>query len=279
MPIAFIRFTTLILFVILTGCATTPPSDATHRGKKNVHGKQFARQHNGQRVYPQSKDSAPKGPLPTFFKKIKPVYEPYSRYGNPESYTVDGHTYRIMQSPHGYKARGLASWYGTKFHSQRTSSGEDYDMYAMTAAHKTLPLPSYVRVKNLKNGREAIVKVNDRGPFHTDRVIDLSYAAATKLGILPNGTAPVEIEAVNAKFAGKPHVAHYYIQAGAYGSRALARNLQLRLAKMTPTPVVIESYQQKYIVKIGPLANKGITDKLKNQLAQQGIRGSFTILQ
>ena len=222
-----------------------------------------------------SRDGAPAGPLPVSFKDQKPKNEPFSRYGNPESYAVDGHTYRVMTSSGGYKIKGIASWYGTKFDKKRTSSGDKYDMYAMTAAHKTLPLPTYVRVKNLSNGRVAIVKVNDRGPFHNDRVIDLSYAAAVKLGLLPKGTAPVEIEALT----GGKHVAHYYVQAAAFNSQDLANSLQSKLAKLTPSPVVIEKYNQRFIVKVGPFANKRMTDNLKAKLAANGVRGSFSLLQ
>lgn len=125
-----------------------------------------------------------------------PVAEPRSRYGNPSSYAVNGRTYRVMASAEGFVQRGLASWYGTKFHGRRTSSGEPYDMYAMTAAHKSLPLPSYVRVTHLASGKSVVVRVNDRGPFHDGRIIDLSYAAARKLGISRHGTAEVEIRAL-----------------------------------------------------------------------------------
>lgn len=224
-------------------------------------------------------DGAPAGPPPKKFKNVKPVYEPFSRYGNPGSYAVKGHTYEVLQTASGYKTRGLASWYGTRFHSQRTSSGEEYDMYAMTAAHKTLPLPTYVRVKNLSNGRETVVKVNDRGPFHADRVIDLSYAAATKLGLLPHGTAYVEIEALTVRETGKPHIAHYYVQAGAFNSKELANLLQGKLAKFTPSPVFIEKDNQRFIVKVGPFANKKMTDNLKQKLVNHGVNGSFTLMQ
>jgi len=125
-----------------------------------------------------------------------PKKEPRSKYGNPESYIALGKTYHVLDSAHGYVARGFASWYGTKFHTQRTSSGKPYDMFAMTAAHKTLPIPCYVRVTNLKNHREIIVKVNDRGPFHENRIIDLSYVAAKKLGVIKNGTAFVEVKVI-----------------------------------------------------------------------------------
>lgn len=126
-----------------------------------------------------------------------PRDEPRSRYGNPSSYEVFGKTYRVMDSAKGFKERGVASWYGEKFHGRRTSSGEPYDMYRMTAAHKNLPLPTYVRVTNLKNGRAVTVRVNDRGPFVHNRVIDLSYTAAKRLGIIADGTGLVEIEALS----------------------------------------------------------------------------------
>lgn len=123
--------------------------------------------------------------------------EPKSRYGNPESYEVFGKRYYVLPEADGYRERGKASWYGKKFHGRRTSSGEPYDMYAMTAAHKTLPLPSFVRVTHLGNGRSAIVRVNDRGPFHEGRIIDLSYAAAARLDMIADGHADVEVEALS----------------------------------------------------------------------------------
>lgn len=128
-----------------------------------------------------------------------PRVEPRSRYGNPPAYTVFGQTYHVMDSSQGHVERGIASWYGRKFHGRKTSSGEPYDMLAMTAAHKTLPLPTYVRVTRLDNGRSVVVKVNDRGPFHANRIIDLSYAAAVKLGMQHSGTAPVEIRAIDPR--------------------------------------------------------------------------------
>jgi rare lipoprotein A len=144
------------------------------------------------------KDSAPDAMLD--FSDIPdavPKVEPRSKYGNPDSYVVFGKRYRTKRSSQGHVERGLASWYGKKFHGRRTSSGERYDMYAMTAAHKTLPLPTYARVTNVRNGRSAVVKINDRGPFHGDRIIDLSYSAARKLGVVAKGTAMVEVQAID----------------------------------------------------------------------------------
>ena len=145
-------------------------------------------------------DSAPNTKLDV--KKIKdavPRVEPKSRGGNFSPYTVLGKTYTVLDSSKGYKARGDASWYGTKFHGRLTSNGERYNMYAMSAAHKSLPIPTYVRVTNLENRRQIIVRVNDRGPFYPGRIIDLSYAGASKLGMLKNGTAKVEVEALDPR--------------------------------------------------------------------------------
>lgn len=139
-------------------------------------------------------------PVPPHIARIPdavPKVEPLSRHGNPESYTVFGKRYRTQKNSRGHVERGLASWYGEPFHGRRTSSGETYDMHAMTAAHKTLPLPTYAQVTNLDNGRSIVVKINDRGPFHEDRVIDLSYTAAMKLGVVRHGTAPVEVKAID----------------------------------------------------------------------------------
>jgi rare lipoprotein A len=127
-----------------------------------------------------------------------PRIEPHARNGNPPFYSVFGKRYYVLSSSVGYRERGVASWYGPGFHKVRTSMGEPYDMYGMTAAHKTLPLPAYVRVTNLQNGRSVVVRVNDRGPFVGNRIIDLSYSAAAKLDMLRNGTAMVEVRALDA---------------------------------------------------------------------------------
>ena len=145
-------------------------------------------------------DAAPANPRDvSSVQNAVPRTEAPSRYGNPDSYVVYGKRFHTRKSSQGYKEKGGASWYGTKFHGRRTSSGEPYDMYAMTAAHKTLPLPSYVEVTNLENGRKVIVRVNDRGPFHDGRIIDMSYAAAVKLGMLGKGTARVEVRAIDPR--------------------------------------------------------------------------------
>jgi rare lipoprotein A len=149
--------------------------------------------------YAQDADNGPSAPPIDVGKIPEPVpkAEPRSRYGNKASYEVLGKTYRVMPDARGYVERGIASWYGNKFHGFMTSSFETYDMYAFSAAHKTLPLPSYARVTNLDNGKSVVVRVNDRGPFHDNRIVDLSYAAAVKIGVWPKGTAPVEVRAID----------------------------------------------------------------------------------
>ncbi|OLO03578.1 septal ring lytic transglycosylase RlpA family protein [Salinicola socius] len=134
-----------------------------------------------------------------------PRVEPRSRSGNRSTYTVWGKTYHVLDDPSGYSAEGRASWYGVKFQGYDTANGETYDMYKMSAAHRSLPLPTYARVTNLDNGRKVIVRVNDRGPFHSDRLIDLSYAAAARLGILKGGTGRVKVEAIDPVVWARTH--------------------------------------------------------------------------
>lgn len=148
----------------------------------------------------EKSDSAPRVKLnPAKIKDAVPRVEAKSPGGNRSTYVVRGRKYKVLDSAEGYRERGKASWYGVKFHGRKTANGETYDMYAMTAAHKHLPLPSYVQVKNLENNKQIVVRVNDRGPFYDNRIIDLSYAAATKLGILKKGTASVEIKVIDPK--------------------------------------------------------------------------------
>jgi rare lipoprotein A len=149
--------------------------------------------------YEQNDDNGPAAPPIDVSKIPEPVpkVEPRSRFGNKDTYSVLGRSYTLLPSASGYVERGIASWYGKKFHGYMTSSFETYDMYAFSAAHKTLPLPSFARVTNLDNGKSVIVRVNDRGPFHENRLIDLSYAAAVKIGVWPKGTGLVEVRAID----------------------------------------------------------------------------------
>ncbi len=148
-------------------------------------------------VYTVPPESLTPPPIPDSVPDAIPRIEPRARSGNPPFYEVFGKRYYVLSSSVGYWERGVASWYGPGFHRVRTSTGEPYDMYAMTAAHKTLPLPAYVRVTNLLNGRSVVVRVNDRGPFVGNRIIDLSYTAAAKLDMLRNGTAMVDVRTID----------------------------------------------------------------------------------
>ena len=212
-----------------------------------------------------------------------PKVETRSHYGNPPSYVVDGKRYHVMRSSLGYVERGIASWYGSKFHGRRTSSGESYDMYAMTAAHKSLPLPTYVRVTNLENGRAAVLRVNDRGPFHGNRIIDLSFAAAKKLDIVRNGTGLVEVQAINPKQPEKTQSTslliaardpNVYIQVGAFASRQNAKTLRDRLKFHNLGEIEIQPSedpeQTLYKVRIGPLATVDLADQTTQRLNALG---------
>jgi rare lipoprotein A len=242
-----------------------------------------------------------------------PRPEPRSKYGNPDSYVVFGKRYQVMPTSNGYRERGIASWYGTKFHGRKTSSGEPYDMYQFTAAHKTLPLPTYARVTNLKNGRSIIVKINDRGPFHDNRLIDLSYAAAYKLGIAGAGTGLVEVAAINpdapqpqtiqaaapaepaavaqadvdrqvipaVEQAGDRPVG-MYVQVGAFSDRSNAERMRLRLAQADITDIRLSRIDSEnypvYRVRIGPLNNVEKADELTSVLQALGIQDPRVII-
>ena len=223
-----------------------------------------------------------------------PRPEPRSRHGNGPVYEVFGKRYTVMNSASGYRERGVASWYGKKFHGRHTSMGETYDMYEMTAAHKTLPLPTYVRVRNLRNSKSVIVRVNDRGPFVHNRIIDLSYSAALKLDMVGTGTSLVEVEAITfdaplgdrpprqvtpppakppVPAASKP--VQVYAQIGAFGSRENAdRRIALLRSGGIGTGFVLEdtsSSQTLYRVRLGPIRGAEQYDLLVNELSKLGI--------
>ena len=207
----------------------------------------------------ESKDGAPVG----LEHRIKyhdaiPKDEPLATYGNPETYTVMGQTYRVMDSAKGYREQGVASWYGTKFHGRRTSSGEVYDMFEMTAAHKTLPLPSYVRVTNLNNKKSVIVRVNDRGPFVDDRIIDFSYSAAHKIGVFRAGTAPVVVEHVTKDGVPIDVDNPIFLQVGAFSDKAVAEAVKEQFAQKEKYPVFLQKVSELslYRVRIGPISSQ-----------------------
>jgi rare lipoprotein A len=258
------------------------------------------------------RDSAPSASasIPDLPGDPVPRPEPRSRYGNGPVYEVLGQTYRVMDSSSGYKERGVASWYGKKFHGRLTSNREPYDMYAMTAAHKSLPLPTYVKVRNLRNDRSIIVRVNDRGPFVHNRIIDLSYAAALKLDMIQDGTSLVEVTAISfdeppgdrpvrvvqpAKPPGpEPSPApdpepqpeldqqhEIFVQVGAFGDRANAERRRSALLSGGIVGAFIfadeASTPPMYRVRIGPIAGVDDYDALVLKLEALGIKDPYLV--
>lgn len=260
-----------------------------------------------------AKDGAPRqvpkhlGRIPNAVPRVEPLSRYGNRFKNSNSYVALNKRYSVMPTSRGYHAEGLASWYGTKFQGRKTSSGEPYNMYAMTAAHRTLPLPTFAKVTNLENGKSIVVKVNDRGPFHNNRLIDLSYVAAHKLGILGRGTGRVRVESVDprdhagfvprgkALFSkrvaqvetleyrpkhqpGLPPQTHpsaqsskLYLQIGAFNQKNLADDLAKKLDQFSaPSQVAENSNKNKprYRVIMGPFRNRTEAKRLAQQLAE-----------
>ena len=284
----------LIIAVALAACSSTPRQPAVPASIPSPP------------PLPAAPPSAPEG-VPDAIPRI----EPRARNGNPPFYDVFGKRYYVLSSSVGYWERGVASWYGPGFHKVRTSIGEPYDMYGMTAAHRTLPLPAYVRVTNLQNGRSVVVRVNDRGPFVGNRIIDLSYTAAAKLDMLRNGTAMVEIRTIDptapppaapltivpaaqaapaapasvAAQAGSSAAATVpplFVQAGAFADPANAERLAERLRGGNMGKVFVRDDQiagrRMYRVRIGPVPDVAEFDRVVAALEQAGISDAHLAL-
>lgn len=297
------------LGVILAGCAgdggpvpsdTDTASTASSPGRYAMTGD----------AYPQQPPDVSRVP------DAVPRDEPLSRGGNRSTYEVWGKTYRVLPDASGYVKQGTASWYGEKFHGYATSNGEIYDMYKMSAAHRSLPLPSFARVTNRDNGRSVIVRVNDRGPFHSEREIDLSYAAAARLNILDNGTGRVTVEAIDVdrwlaengeddtgtrraadterrgaqaavvaqasdgqprRPAGGPSVAPLYLQVAALSSADSARDLQARLETELSRPVRVAEASGTHRVQVGPISGLDRVEPLREALRRAGFAESFVV--
>jgi rare lipoprotein A len=259
---------------------------------------------------PSPVESAPvaeTAPPPDTVPEVVPRAERRSRSGNPPFYNVFGKRYYVLSSSVGYVERGVASWYGPGFHKVRTSTGETYDMYGMTAAHKTLPLPAYVSVTNLQNGRSIVVRVNDRGPFVGNRIIDLSYTAASKLDMLRNGTAMVEVRSIDppspaltspttagvapatgtATESAPPSAAPVantalFVQAGAFSDPANAERLAEKLRGGSYGKVFVRDNEiagrRMYRVRIGPVPDVAEFDRIVAALDRLGIKDAHLAL-
>jgi rare lipoprotein A len=260
------------LAALLTACGSQPP-----------------REQPPSVAVPERSAPPPPPPPPANLDAIPdpvPRAEPRSARGNPVSYEVFGKRYHVLATSEGYRERGVASWYGPDFHARPTSSGEPYDMYAMTAAHKTVPIPAYARVTNLANGRSVVVRINDRGPFVGNRIIDLSYTAAHKLDMWRAGTAFVEVEIITpgttadvARDITPPPATALsgpvlYLQVGAFGVAGNAAKLADRLraggidkvsvAAPTGTPPL-------HRVRIGPITDVAAYDAMAERVARLGL--------
>jgi rare lipoprotein A len=275
---------------VLTACLSTPRQETP--------------------VYTVPPESLTPPPIPDSVPDAIPRIEPRARSGNPPFYDVFGRRYYVLSSSVGYWERGVASWYGPGFHKVRTSTGEPYDMYAMTAAHKTLPLPAYVRVTNLLNGRSVVVRVNDRGPFVGNRIIDLSYSAAAKLDMLRNGTAMVDVRTIDPSVpapvtsasmvppaAAAPNAGSgaavptsavpaptdaLFVQAGAFSDPANAQRLAEKLRGGSFGKIFVRddriAGRRMYRVRVGPVANVAEFDRVVAALERAGISDAHLAL-
>jgi rare lipoprotein A len=291
--LAGIALTFAVVSLLLSGCSLTRTQPA----------KPTASIPSGSRVPPPPPDVLD-------IPDAVPRAEPRGTRGNPVSYEVFGKRYYVMPSSEGWVERGTASWYGPGFHAASTSLGEPYDMYAMTAAHKTLPIPAYAEVTNLRNGKKVVVRINDRGPFVGDRIIDLSYTAAAKLDMLLQGTAPVEVRVISTNAAGAnagsalpppsvpapvapavvtpppvtvvnapatppPGVKAMYIQAGVFSDHENARRrVELLLAaglELASLDEIPRSDRALHRVRVGPFASAEEFDLTMKRLRELGV--------
>ena len=286
-----------VLLLLLAACGATPVKSRSHSVS----------------VPHSYYDGAP--PAPVDLNKILeavPKFEPLARYGNPPTYTVLGQKYGLLPSRAGYVERGVASWYGTKFHGKLTSNREPYDMYSFTAAHKTLPIPTYARVTNLANQKSIVVRINDRGPFVGDRIIDLSYVAALKLGMQQQGTAQVEVatitpgetipgalalndgslryspgstSGINAQLnptqlqiPGEPQL--LLLQCGAFGDFSNANALKVALLDAGFSDArVVSGQDQLNRVVLGPLNGRADAESMSQKLKASGFATPKVIVQ
>lgn len=222
-------------------------------------------------------DRAPPSIDPSAVPDAVLVPDPITAAGNSSPYTVNGKSYSVMASSSGYRERGTASWYGLKFHGRPTANGERFSVYGATAAHRSLPIPSYVRVTNENNGASMVLRVNDRGPFHSERLIDLSYGAAVRLGFADQGTTAVLVEAIEVPGTAdfRTGGGHQNLQLGAFSSRSAADTLAQRARAVLAVPVIVESVPDRqpalFRVRAGPFADSGSISAAQRELVGAGL--------
>ena len=279
------QFVLYIAVLVLAGCAgqplrSVPETPAKPAGAATKPGQPMASENPAKSVKPGGYylDDGPGDNPPPDLDAIPdavPKSEPLRKSAN-KPYMALGHKYTPLATTQGYKAEGLASWYGRRFNGKRTASGETYNMYAMTAAHPTLPLPSYARVTSLATGKSVVVRINDRGPFHKGRIIDLSYTAAHKLGIIQGGSGRVEVESITpeeiASNRDTGSDSGTYLQLGSFTSRANAEKLLARAATQLDihsNELVILNHGERYRVALGPYADTDSADQAAREVQQR----------
>ena len=296
LPLALLALAALAL----TACSSNPKRAATrgsNSGSSNGTSWRDDTSLSQSSRYHHRSDSTPDIAGVDFSKIPEPVPEvlPRSRYGNKSPYSVNGQSYRVLPSAAGYDERGIASYYGTKFNGYKTSNFETYDMYKFSAASKVLPLPSFARVTNLQTGKSVIVRINDRGPFVPNRIIDLSLAAAVRIGIWPRGTGLVEVQGIdpahpNAEPAPVTAVTprtgkqpQLYVQVGAFADAANAERLAARLRGLNlgTVRVVAASVNGRSLqrVQIGPMPDVDTVDRTTARLDSLGFPHSNVAVQ
>ncbi|MEZ9315794.1 septal ring lytic transglycosylase RlpA family protein [Vibrio lentus] len=229
--------------------------------------------------YDIDSDIAPDVPISVeHLEDAHPQYEPYSLGGNTD-YTLRGEDYKIVKKTEGFAEKGKASWYGKKFHGHLTSNGEIYDMYSMSAAHKTLPIPSYVKVTNTDNNKTTIVRINDRGPFHEGRIIDLSYAAAYKLDVLRTGTANVEIEVITVAMPTdankKAALPQFIIQVATSPHEDRTEKLAKDLGEKLAVATFLQPNDDNYRLMLGPFHDYALTQEKLEQVKLMGYPSAY----
>ena len=272
-----------LILTLLLACGSTPAPTNPNAGRYSIQ-----------------QDRAPGGNVDlAAIPEVVPTALNRTMAGNRSPYTVLGKTYHVLPTEEGYSERGVASWYGEKFHGHKTSNGEVFDMYQASAAHKSLPIPSFLRVTNLDNNRSIVVRVNDRGPFHGERVVDLSYAAAMKLGYADRGTARVQLDAIvpsrasrDSSLASRATSAadtvllsprgEKYLQVGAFAELSTAQAVSSQLRALTNRPVFIRSVNSQsngllHRVRVGPVNDPGEIQQITQSVVAANLGSPYTI--
>lgn len=267
----------LLICFTLAACSSTPDKASTNVSKKNMDPNKgrYSLKNDKMPLNPPNVDHVP---------NATPKYEPYSRRGN-KPYTVYGESYNVMNTGQGFTETGRASWYGEKFHGYETSNGEPYDMYSMSGAHKTLPLPSYAKITNLENNKQVIIRINDRGPFHSDRILDVSYAAAYKLGMLATGTARIKLEVIyigsiagtSSAIASINDTGNHYIQLVASKDRARLNKIAKELERKYQVKTRVQPVNNMFRLQLGPIGQAELADKMLNKVKQDGYPESYIV--